>query len=434
MKMLTGFFKNVISILKVFFLLICALFLPQFFVWHNQASQTPAIVPTSNQFKLGLENFSQSNLATFMPTKSVKILNVALITNHTGTDQAGNHIIDILQQKGITIKKVFIPHSSKNGNIQLSDASGVVKPAIIKLPAKKVGSLFAAQCFKDIDIVVFDMQDSGMRQYGFITTLLDAMEKAARDSKKFIVLDRPNLLGWCMEGMLPNNTIASVYNVLQVPLRHGMTIGELANYFNKFVLTKSVSLEIIPMQNYDRQAFTHKPLLAGLSANIACIDACYGYSFLGLLGEVAPFDIGVGTDKAFQCLLLPETIKFPNKKWHELRELFKNYGIESKIYRTYSQRKKVYCKGLRLYVQDINRFSSFNTMLAVLKFFKDAGVKLTFSPAFDQTIANDKVRRLLDGKISHNDLALQANSELQSFFKKAFSCFLYKPFPKMLSV
>ena len=91
---------------------------------------------------------------------------------------------------------------------------------------------------------------------------------------------------------------------VSVPIRYGMTIGELAQYCNKYLLKKSATLFVVPMDHYNRHLYPYKAPIGKLSPNINSIESCHGYSFLGLLGEVAPFDIGIGTDKAFQCILL----------------------------------------------------------------------------------------------------------------------------------
>lgn len=440
MKGLSWLFQYIVSVLRVFCVLIIALFLPQMFIWHagivQQSAQT---AESSAKFKLGIENISDS-LASNLAIDEGQECRVGLITNHTGTDQEGNRTNDILAQKGFKIKKLFMPAQNaaniKNNatvtNDMLSEAMAV---PVVTLQSPQGQSLFPKEALSDIDALMFDMQDSGMRHYGYITTLLHAMQAAASHDKKFVVFDRPNLLGWCMEGTCSaQDQTCEQDTATPIPMRHGMTVGELATYFNKHVLTKSVDLHVVQMRHYDRQTEARKPLLCSLSPNINTIDSCYGYSFLGLLGEVAPFEIGIGTDKAFQCILLPEQYKLSKQKWHELRIMLKDHGIESKLYRSFSPRKNSYCAGLRLYIHDINRFSSFNTLLSVLKFFKDSGVPLTFSEQFDKVLGTHKVRELLEGKIAHTELALEVNEELHSFFKKAANCFLYKPFPKMIQV
>ncbi|MDR3551320.1 MAG: DUF1343 domain-containing protein [Candidatus Babeliales bacterium] len=424
--------KYLFSLLRVFSILVIALFLPRLYLWHTELPQDIVTHSQSDKFKLGIENLSDNLFKWFKAGQKEAKLAIGLITNQTGTDQEGNYNIDILAQNGLTVKKILMPQGSDYKNELAQSNRQMPKIPIIVSGAKGNYDLFSKKVLRDINVLMFDMQDSGVRYYGYVSMLLKAMQAAGVYNKKFVVLDRPNLLGWCMEGSSMSD--AQLSSQSSVPLRHGMTIGELATYFNKHVLEKPIDLHVVPMEHYDRQNQARKPLACGLSRNINTIDSCYGYSFLGLLGEVAPFEIGIGTDKAFQCLLLPEHLKFPKQKWQELRLLLDDQGIESKPYRYYSSRKKEYCSGLRLYIHDINHFSSFKTLLSVLNFFNQSGLKLTFSKQFDASLGNDKVRSLLQGKVLPAQLAVQVNDDLQNFFKKAFNCFLYKPFPKILQV
>lgn len=423
--------EYIIAVGRVFFVLLLALFLPQLFIWHANQTQEHSVYDSSS-FKLGLENITDSFVDEIKADKSPV---VGLITNQSGKDQAGNRSIDVLLTKGFNIKKIFLPQDEIFGPNQKNLAS-VFRDTTTGIP---VVSLNVAQGLesvkkhiKDVDVLMFDMQDSGMRFYGYVNTLLDAMSCSAKNGKKFVVLDRPNLLGWCMEGSTACEDRQCTD--IPVPLRHGMTVGELAQYLNKNVLSNPAKLYVVPMKNYNRQAQINTPLLCNLSKHISNADSCYGYSFLGLLGQVAPFDTGSSADKAYQCILLPETMKFPKYKWHELRTVLKEHTIESTLHRYYNAHKKENFVGLRLYIQDINKFSSFNTLLTVLQFFKESGVKLSFTESFDHAVGTQKVRSLLDGSVSHRELAGEVNGELQLFFKKAQSCFLYKPFPKMIQV
>src|SRR5207249_6044556 len=143
----------------------------------------------------------------------------------------------------------------------------------------------------ELDCLVFDIQDSGMRHYTYISTLLNTMKIAAEYKKPYIVLDRPNPLGGMMQGPLVQPDLISFISIAPIPLRHGMTIGELAHYFNGHILEKSAILHVIPMHDYNRMNGFAGTFLHQLSPNLLSLQSCYGYSFLGLLGEVEPFDV-----------------------------------------------------------------------------------------------------------------------------------------------
>ncbi len=421
--------KYTMSVIKVSCIFLMALFLPRFFVYYSQdqvGSNKSLIEPA---FKLGLENLADETMRSLIAQKT----SIALITNHTGKDREGRRNIDTLLDSGVTIQAIFTPkhgfYSNNNGG---SDNQLIYdSQTSIPLVSWYGNSQMRDTYLNAADVLVFDLQDSGMRQsYGVM--LFDVLKKAVDTHKKVIVLDRPNMLGSSMEGGFGQEVTLSA--TIPVPSRHGMTTGELAQYLNKYLLNNAVKVCVVPMENYHRKAGRAVTPWHALSPNITTASSCYGYSFLGVLGEVAPFDIGVGTSKAFQCLLLPEKIGFSRDKWYQLRQVLMSYGIESKWYRTFSKRKNEYCSGLELHVRDINNFSSFHTLLALLSFFKQEGLQLSFSSRFDDMIGSAKVRGFVQGSVQRKELEQEVNSMLATFYDKAKYTFLYKPLPKIIKV
>ncbi|MFI5333284.1 MAG: exo-beta-N-acetylmuramidase NamZ domain-containing protein [Candidatus Babeliales bacterium] len=425
------------SLTTIFCVLLIAMFTPKLFVYYAQSQPRADEAPLQASFKLGLENISPSLVKSFNTSQGTSY-KVGLITNQTGKDQHGNRNIDVLRSKGINIAYIFTPkhgfHADKKGTSADRAIDHTTNIPLIAWDYVFDDASLQSYAIKHVDVLAFDMQDSGMRQ-GYVTTLLEAMKIASSYNKKMIVFDRPNLLGHYMEGLFVEDELLGNTPGVPIPLRHGMTSGELAHYLNKYVLSKSIDLQIVPMENYHRTNIKYRSLLSGnLSPNIPTIDACYGYSLLGLLGEIAPFDVGIGTDKVFQCITLPESIQFPKQKWYELRSLLKDQGVESRLYRYYSQRKKQYCSGLTICIRDINDFSSFSTLLVVVTFFKNNGVKLSFSSNFDVAVGTAQLREYLEGSIPRDDLGVSMNAALRNFFHKAASSFMYTPLPKVVTI
>jgi len=432
--------KQVLAVARIFCLFMVALFLPKIFLTRIHSSARKIPLRSSSQFRLGIENLSPSFLKKLTP-KGDMSFRAGLVTNQTGKDQSGMQTVDILREKGVNVVSLFAPEHGVSGNISAARTVPNAKDKkrnikIISLYRNGSTKKFDQEILKDIDVLFFDMQDSGMRHYTYITTLFEMLEAASLHKKVAVVLDRPNPLGPYMEGTLVGPSFKSAISYAPIPVRYGMTIGELALYFNKNILKKPAKLHVVQMKNYNRHSYRSHGLLAHLSPNITSMNSCYGYSFLGLLGEIRPFDVGVGTERAFQCILLPENIKFSKKRWHELHLALKKQGVENSFYRYYSARKKRYCSGLRLRVADINRFSSFGTFLMIVDFFKRSGVTLTFSKHFDKAAGSAKVREFLEGKLSRVALTKHINEGLNSFFKKAseLNCFLYRPSPKIVNL
>ncbi|MBL0224799.1 MAG: DUF1343 domain-containing protein [Geobacteraceae bacterium] len=168
---------------------------------------------------------------------------VGLITNHTGLSAAGVSTIDILfRAPGVRLTALFSPEHGIRGNSDDKVSSGV--DAKTGLP---VHSLYGTSCrptpemLRNIDVLVFDIQDIGTRFYTYIGTLSLAM-RAAREAKiPFVVLDRPNPIGGeKVQGAIPStrlperkNGCGAITSIHPIPTRHGMTVGELAQLFNR---------------------------------------------------------------------------------------------------------------------------------------------------------------------------------------------------------
>jgi uncharacterized protein YbbC (DUF1343 family) len=418
MRGFMGVIHYIASLARALFILGIALFLPQICLWNSQQLQKETPAPSSNPFRLGIENVAQGNFYNLQ----AKDLGhrIALVTNDGGINQENSNTIKILSNKGLEVKKILACQSILEKKIKTKNNQSI---PIISLQTKNKTHIIPKELMSNVDTIMVDIQDTGMQYAAGSNILLDVMKAADAYKKKCIILDRPNLLGWCMEGICP-----------EIPLRYGMTIGERARYYNQYVLRKPINLTVIPMSNYNRCVESGSALDSALSNQLKNIDSCYGYSFLGLLDHVAPFDIGLDTDKAFQCILLPDKMKIPKHTWLELATFLKDLGVASKEHRYYNVRKKTHFSGLRIHIQDINHFSSFKTLLTLLNFFKRNGVPLQFSPSFDKTLGSTTMKSLIQGTITKAEFAQQVNSDLQLFFKKACSCFLYKPYPKIVHV
>jgi len=385
--------------------------------------------PKNSAFLLGLENINEETKKIF--SVSCDSPRIALITNQSGVNQAGSRAIDILIKKEFNVTKMVIPLMGQKGNhrnIKEQVRDDVTGVAIYNLYDKF--EQLNEHTFDDVDLIIFDMPDISLSYTTYIKTLYKVLALAAVSQKVMVVLDRPNLSGTKMEGTLAEQRDKEV----TVPLRSGMTTGELSNYINKTLLDSRVDLRVVPMCNYRRSYDEQKELLEHLvHAQLpTCLSS--GYSFLGLLAQVSPFDVGIGTDKAFECLLLPESVSFERQKWYELQIDLRNMGIESRFYRHFCSVKKESFCGLRFSMQSIRELSTFNTLLSVLMFFKKNGLDLTFSPCFDSVIGTSLVREVVQGSKSHELLKEKVNADLKAFFSKARGYFMYQPVPELVLI
>ncbi len=385
-------------------------------------------------FQLGIENLSAPARRALVADGALAP-RVGLISNQTALDQSGRRTVDVLKQEGMRIAYILAPEHGFDGKALAGKPirNGVDEKTGIPIVTVYgrggdytiAGKRIDPAIMKQLDAVLYDIQDSGMRHYTYISTLLCALEAAAEHGKPLYVFDRPNLLGGNIEGPLVDPELKSFISIAPIALRHGMTVGELARYFNAHVLQKPAALHVIPLTHFNR--IMRVPFLNALSPNLPTRQSVYGYSFLGIVGEVKPFHVGVGSERAFQVIMLPDALSFPSLEWRKLSALLKEYGIHS-CHETMLKRDEPHT-GLRLSFPDNAQFSSFALLIKLLSFFKKRGITFSFSPTFDKAVGTPLLRKWCQGESLIDPLINQVKADLQGFYKKAQECFLYHPHP-----
>ena len=233
---------------------------------------------------------------------------VGLITNHTGMDGVGRRTIDLLARApGVKLRAVFSPEHGLSGKADWKVASG--RDASTNLP---VYSLYGEtrrpkpEMLKGLDALVFDVQDAGARFYTYMSTMGYAMEAAAQKGIEFVVLDRPNPISASrVEGPVMDPDLRSFTGYFPLPVRHGMTLGELARMFNS-ENRMGVRLKVIPMQGYRRGMWFDETGLAWVnpSPNLRSLDQAALYPGVAL-SEASNVSVGRGTDTPFELLGAP---------------------------------------------------------------------------------------------------------------------------------
>ena len=394
------------------------------FAYTHTASWKPGIdVLTAAQFKQLLPAYKKPR--------------IGLITNHTGMSLHHTRTVDALRTKAIDVQVIFAPEHGMDGRIELEKevphtVDNKTSIPVISLYKGNGPARITSEDASLIDAFIFDIQDSGMRHYTYVSTLFHVIEAAAEYKKPLIILDRPNPLGGIMEGPLVDNKLISFISIASIPLRHGMTFGELAIYFNNHVVKKRADIKVVPIKNYQRNQGLAGVWLSPLSPNIPTLQSCLGYSFLGLLSEVRPFDMAIRTHHAFRCLLLPDALQIPRHSWFRLHFMLKKNNVKSQAYRYFNPKKKQWYSGLFLYIPDIQKVSAMKTFIAITDFFKKEGLTFTFGNSFDKAAGTSHVRMYIEGNITKKQLAQEINNGLKDFYKKAASSFLYKPAPTLM--
>ncbi|MGR3973639.1 MAG: DUF1343 domain-containing protein [Candidatus Rhabdochlamydia sp.] len=259
----------------------------------------------SEPVKLGSDQFfDPSSLNTLKGKK------VALITNHTGVDHAlQTSLHNLMNHEGsYQLTAVFSPEHGLTGVSRAGEF--VVHGKFKKIPCYSLHGNFrrpSEEMLKSIDVMIYDLQDIGARSYTYTTTLYYIMEEAAKRGIEVIVLDRPNPMGGVVvDGPLLEQAQRSFIGYINTPYCHGMTVGELARFFNQEYQI-GCQLKIIPLKGWKREmSFQETQLIwTPTSPQIPEKDTPFYYATTGLLGDLELVNIGVGYTLPFKVIGAP---------------------------------------------------------------------------------------------------------------------------------
>jgi uncharacterized protein YbbC (DUF1343 family)/CubicO group peptidase (beta-lactamase class C family) len=254
--------------------------------------------------RTGLDVLEDEN---FAPLQGKRI---GLITNQTGVDRQGRRNLDVMRQAGITVAALFSP---EHGIAGTEDREGI-GDSTDRATGIRVFSLYTGanrptpQMLRGLDAVVFDIQDAGVRFYTYETTMAYAMEECAKAHVPFYVLDRPNpITGTRVEGPLLDAANTSFTGYFPgLPVRHGMTMGELAKLFNAEHKI-GADLTVISMRDWHRGDWFDATGLGWInpSPNLRSLNAETLYPGLAMLEYSKPYSVGRGTDAPFEQIAAP---------------------------------------------------------------------------------------------------------------------------------
>ena len=228
---------------------------------------------------------------------------VGLVVNQTSV-VGSTHLLDTLLSLGIDVQLVFAPEHGFRGT---ADAGEHVKNGVDPKTKTAIVSLYGDNKkpkpgqLKDLDILVFDIQDVGVRFYTYISTLQYVMEACAENKKPLLILDRPNPNGHYVDGPVLDTQYRSFVGMQPIPVVHGMTIGEYAKMLNgeKWLAKKvQCTITVIPCLNYDHKTFYTLPIKP--SPNLPNMTAIYLYPSICFFEGTDHVSLGRGTDKPFQ--------------------------------------------------------------------------------------------------------------------------------------
>ncbi len=281
---------------------------------------------------------------------------VGLITNHTGRNLKGQSAVTLLQNApNVQLRILFSPEHGFEGKLDIAKVSDSQD----KGTGIKIHSLYGetrrptAEMLADIDTVVFDIQDIGTRFYTYISTMGEAMIAAAEHHKKFVVLDRPNPInGIDVVGPMLDPKSESFVGFHRLPVRHGMTIGELARLFQQ-ELKLDLDLQVIACEGWKRSDYWDATGLTWVnpSPNMRSLTQALLYPGIGLI-ETTNVSVGRGTDTPFEVVGAPWMDGLELAKQMNAQQLLGVTFVPIEFTPTGTKFLNEACKGINIIITD----------------------------------------------------------------------------------
>ncbi len=386
--------------------------------------------------KLGLEKVLGERLDV------LKNLRVGLICNQASVNHQFHHAADLFQDNPqIKLVKLFGPQHGIRGDVQ--DNMIETSHGIDQVTGLPIYSLYSetreptAEMLSGLDALVLDLQDVGCRVYTFIYTLANSMIACSKFGKKMIVLDRPNPIGGIeVEGNTLEKGHESFVGQYPIPMRHGLTVGELAKLFNR-EFGINCELEVVSMDGWDREYFydeTDAPWVMP-SPNMPTVDTTIVFPGT-VFFEGTQVSEGRGTTRPFEIVGAPYIIA---KEYADALASLKLPGISFRpinFLPTFQKHMGATCGGVFVHIADRKIFEPVMTGLAMVKTivdlypsefkWKNPPYEYVFDRnPFDVIAGTNKIRNLIENGNSMEDIKLSWQEDVKDFKKLREKYLLY---------
>lgn len=334
---------------------------------------------------------------------------IAVVTNQTGLMNDRTHLVDYLVSNKIKVKSIFAPEHGFRGN---ADAGEHVKNGVDTKTGVPIVSLYGnnkkptKQQLQGIDVVLFDIQDVGVRFYTYISTLTYVMEAAAENNIEVVVLDRPNPHDGYVDGPVLKNKWKSFVGMHQVPVVYGLTIGEYGKMVNgEKWLEKGLTAQytLIPMQGYRKNS--RYPLLERPSPNLPNDVSINLYPSLCFF-EGTQVSVGRGTDLPFQIYGSPWTKNLPYQFTPR-----PNFGAKD----PFLNGKTCYGENLSNDKADLRKLN-LEWLLKSYQAYKNPQQNFFLTNLFfDKLAGTDELRKQIISGKTENEIRASWNADLEKF-------------------
>lgn len=390
---------------------------------------------SAQKVKTGIEVLKKQNF------KILEGLRVGLVTNPTGVDNDLRSDVDILHAaKNVKLVALFGPEHGVRGNVHAGDAVANDSDPVTGLPVYSLYGKYRTpsdEMLKNIDVLVYDIQDIGCRSFTYISTLANIMKAAARNHIKVVVLDRPNPLGGKkVEGCVTEDDCISFVSQFKVPYVYGLTPGELARLLNdEGLLGEKCDLEVVKMKGWKRSMTYGDTGLKWVlsSPHIPEASSAPFYTVSGIVGELDSINIGVGYTIPFQ------TFAAPWIKATELADRMNALRLPGYTFRPiyyspfYSKYKGRQLQGVQVHFTNYRKARLCDVQFYILQelyklypnhdILKQAGQR---AGMFDKVCGSKKIRELFLRRHRWKDAKAYWDKDADKFKKLSRQYYLYK--------
>jgi len=355
---------------------------------------------------------------------------VGLITNQTGNSRLGVSNIQLLHNAAnVNLLAIFSPEHGLFGKLDVP----LIEDSKDTTTGIRVFSLYGstrrptADMLNGIDTLVFDIQDIGTRFYTYISTMGEAMQAAAENHVRFVVLDRPNPInGITVSGPVLDEGRESFVGFHRLPVRHGMTIGELALMF-KAELSLDLELEIIPLEGWHRTDYFDRTGLQWInpSPNMRNLDEAILYPGIGLL-ETTNLSVGRGTETPFELFGAPwlegellsrelNGLNLPGVSFSPLQFTPGSSKFEGQL-----------CSGVSIAITDRKQYDSIRTGLEIALNLRRLYPQIWEIDAYDRLLGNKTVLDAIKSGLPYSDITGIYRDELAEFIQRRSQILIYE--------
>ncbi|MBI5345994.1 MAG: DUF1343 domain-containing protein [Chlamydiae bacterium] len=321
------------------------------------------------QVELGIDLFFKEGDTSFLENKKIGI-----ITNHTGVNSSLKSTVDVFKEKAVNYKivAIFSPEHGFTGSAYAGEKLNHTKDEIPIYSLHGVAKRPTPEMLKDIDVLIYDLQETGVRPYTYFSTLCYVMEEAAKNNIKVIVLDRPNPInGVIVDGPMLEEAWRSFLGYINVAYCHGMTIGELASFFNEEYKI-GCDLKVVLMKGWNRSMSYQDTGLywTPTSPNIPEPNTPIYNATTGMLGELELVSIGIGYTLPFKIVGAPWI------KAEEFAENLNKQKLPGVIFVPFHFKpfmvpyKNEECHGVRIIITDLAVYKPLTTQYFLISILK----------------------------------------------------------------